>query len=70
MKQEIVLDVPYKEKDEAKMLGARWNPEIKKWYIPAGQSPRPFERWLSDGKTASQADDLRKSSKEQPSGPR
>lgn len=28
----LYLDVPYKEKDEAKSLGARWDPEKKKWY--------------------------------------
>lgn len=29
----FILNVLYHEKDEAKILGARWNPEIKKWYI-------------------------------------
>lgn len=29
----LLLDVPYSEKDEAKKLGARWNPELKKWYV-------------------------------------
>ena len=48
MKEEIILDVPFKEKEEAKMLGARWDPEIKKWYVPANQSARPFARWISD----------------------
>jgi hypothetical protein len=28
----IVLSVPFSEKDDAKALGAQWNPEIKKWY--------------------------------------
>lgn len=31
----LLLNVPYAEKDEAKALGARWNPEIKKWYAPS-----------------------------------
>ena len=26
----LILNVPYKEKDEAKLLGARWNAKIKK----------------------------------------
>ena len=29
----LLLNVPYEEKDEAKSLGAKWNPELKKWYI-------------------------------------
>lgn len=28
----LFLDVPFEEKDEAKALGARWNPKVKKWY--------------------------------------
>ena len=30
----IYLNVPYEEKDAAKKLGARWDPEQRKWYIP------------------------------------
>jgi cell division septation protein DedD len=41
-----VLKVPYAEKDEAKQLGARWDPKRKKWYVPAGVDAAPFERWL------------------------
>jgi hypothetical protein len=29
----VDLRVPYSEKDEAKALGARWDPSIKKWYV-------------------------------------
>ena len=29
----LILNVPYSEKDQAKSLGARWNPELKKWYV-------------------------------------
>ena len=28
------LDVPYAEKDEAKRLGARWDPYVKRWWAP------------------------------------
>lgn len=34
MGEMVFLDVPYHEKDEAKRLGARWDPEVRKWYIP------------------------------------
>lgn len=40
------LNVPFKEKDEAKSLGARWNPTAKHWYIPEGLDDAPFAKWL------------------------
>ena len=40
-----LLKVPYAEKEEAKQLGARWDPKRKKWYVPAGVDAAPFERW-------------------------
>ena len=30
----ILLKVPFNEKDQAKALGARWNVEVKQWYVP------------------------------------
>ena len=42
----IPLKVPFKEKDEAKSHGARWNPDGKHWYIPIGVDEAPFEKWL------------------------
>jgi hypothetical protein len=44
-----VLKVPYAEKDEAKALGARWNPTRKSWYVPEGKDLEPFARWLPGG---------------------
>lgn len=32
-KDKIYLNVPFNKKDEAKMKGARWDPNMKKWYI-------------------------------------
>lgn len=43
------LNVPYAEKDEARALGARWNPGRKKWYVPTGVPLEPFEKWLAKG---------------------
>jgi hypothetical protein len=43
-----LLTVPYAEKDEAKQLGARWDPKRKKWYIPAGVDAAPFSRWVEE----------------------
>jgi len=44
-----VLKVPYAEKDEAKALGARWNPTRKSWYVPDGVAVEPFTKWLAAG---------------------
>lgn len=43
-----LLKVPYAEKDEAKQLGARWDPKRKKWYVPQGVDTAPFSRWIDD----------------------
>lgn len=40
------LNVPYAEKDVARRLGARWNAELKTWYVPSGLLLTVFERWL------------------------
>lgn len=45
------LNVPFKEKDEAKALGARWNPDAKHWYVPEGVDAAPFEKWLTGAPT-------------------
>ena len=29
----IVIDVPYESKDEAKRIGARWDPKSKYWFV-------------------------------------
>ncbi len=44
----IFLDVPFREKDQAKQLGARWDASSRKWYIPADltDSVDEFKRWL------------------------
>ena len=44
----IFLNVPFREKDEAKSLGARWDAPSKRWYIPSdyGEDVSAFSRWL------------------------
>merc|ERR1712167_182209 len=39
------LQVPFDEKDTAKGLGAKWDPEEKKWYVPPHLNLAPFHRW-------------------------
>lgn len=40
------LDVPFREKDDAKALGARWDAAARKWYVPDGKELAPFNAWL------------------------
>lgn len=40
------LDVPYREKDQAKALGARFDWDAKRWYVLDGADIAPFARWL------------------------
>ena len=42
-----VLSVPFEEKDQAKKLGARWDPEQKHWWVPSGVEQAIFARWLN-----------------------
>lgn len=45
----IYLEVPYEEKDQAKNLGARWDPAAKHWFIdPTRAEPDMFSRWLPE----------------------
>lgn len=42
----IYLQVPFAEKDEAKALGAYWDPQARLWYIPHWVAPEPLlQRW-------------------------
>jgi hypothetical protein len=52
MKQ--ILHVPYEEKDEAKALGAWWNPALRSWYVPDEcETPlEKFEQWVKKTKPA------------------
>ena len=42
----LYLYVPYSQKDEAKKLGAKWDPFAGSWYVPDGMNPKAFQRWL------------------------
>lgn len=46
--QRIDLDVPFGQKDEAKRLGARWDPQQRGWFINSKQDQAKFARWLRD----------------------
>lgn len=44
----LALNVPYEEKDQAKTLGAKWNPKEKLWMAPGSSflEYSKFSRWI------------------------
>lgn len=42
--KKVILNVPFREKDAAKRLGAKWDPAAKTWYCMSSQKKR-FNRW-------------------------
>ena len=44
--QRNYICVQFKEKDEVKKLGGRWDPDIKRWYY-LGKRNRIFYKWES-----------------------
>lgn len=47
------LNVPFRSKDAAKALGARFDGKVKCWYAEAGCDMVPFATWLPAGTTPS-----------------
>lgn len=41
----VLLKVPYKQKEEAKALGAKWDRREQSWYVPVGVDPAPLVQW-------------------------
>ena len=46
------LTVPFKDKDAAKGLGARWDAAQRQWFVPEGRELAPFAVWLPAGAVA------------------
>lgn len=42
----VILDCPFEQRHQAKALGARWDPAIKKWYVMDPPDLAPFAPWL------------------------
>ncbi|WP_229458108.1 zincin-like metallopeptidase domain-containing protein [Massilia glaciei] len=40
-----LLTVPYKEKEEVKALGAKWDRKDQSWYVPQHLDAAPFAKW-------------------------
>ncbi|CFX15807.1 Uncharacterized [Syntrophomonas zehnderi OL-4] len=48
----LYLNVPYSEKDEAKTLGAKWNPELRMWYVENKYDYYKFAKWRKFSNTS------------------
>ena len=48
-RERFYLECPYAEKDDAKSLGAWWDPDRKKWYVPNDVDRNLFKRWWPTG---------------------
>lgn len=48
MREVIDLKVPYREREDAKLLGAKWNQKERVWYITSNMQLLNFERWLPE----------------------
>jgi len=55
------IDVPYKEKNEAKELGAKWSKEEKSWYIPPNVPAEQFSKWEKETSSTLPAEEKRPS---------
>jgi hypothetical protein len=44
----INLQVPFSEKEEAKRLGAAWDPQPKTWYVPEGVGSALLRKWIPE----------------------
>ena len=42
------IEVPYKDKNVVKLMGARYDGEKRKWYIPQGVDKKLFSKWIKD----------------------
>ena len=50
-----IINVPFREKDAAKALGAAWDRGLQSWYIPVGFDPSLFDQWKQKGNSISDA---------------
>ena len=45
LQKKTYLSVPFREKNEAKSLGAKWDRREKSWYVSEGTDMKPFAKW-------------------------
>jgi hypothetical protein len=44
----VDLAVPFDEKDQARGLGAKWDPARRVWFVQNQENLQPFLRWMSE----------------------
>ena len=49
--ERVYLNVPFKQKEEAKALGAQWDRQKRSWYVPAATDTAAFAKWLKKEET-------------------
>ncbi|MDX6018608.1 zincin-like metallopeptidase domain-containing protein [Shewanella indica] len=52
------INVSFKDKDEAKGLGARWDRQERSWYVPPGADTTPFAKWMGKTPEAGQSPEI------------
>ena len=57
-KNRFYLDCPYAEKDEAKSLGARWDLDARKWFVPNDVDRNHFKKWWPTMKGEESVEDV------------
>jgi len=50
------INVPFREKNDAKALGARWDRQKQSWYVPRNLDLAPFAKWTQGAPNGSTAD--------------
>lgn len=46
----VYLNVPFEDKDEVKKRGARWDPDVKRWYVGDYVPAEDFKSWIGQPK--------------------
>ena len=45
LEDKTYIQVPYKERNQAKELGAKWDRQMQSWYVPTNVDVNAFSRW-------------------------
>ena len=53
----VYLNCPFNQKDECKSLGGKWDPNVKKWFVPTDLPLEPFKKWLPKTQISSTSSD-------------
>ncbi len=57
--ERFYINVPYAEKNAAKELGAKWDPQKKSWFIPKELDQLYFKKWLQENNNKNLDADIR-----------